>query len=131
MTYPKESSFLKGRIKSVYYAARGAYHLVRTEHSVIAQLIIAAGMTAIGWYFEITATEWMMQWLTIGLVLAIEGLNTAVEKLLDFIHPEEHPRVGLIKDIAAGAVFFTAIIAIIVGLHIYVPYLKVFFCNTN
>jgi diacylglycerol kinase (ATP) len=58
-----------------------------------------------------------------GLVLSIEGLNTAVEKIADFIHPDYHERIGFIKDIAAGAVFFAALTAIAVGCIIYFPYL--------
>jgi diacylglycerol kinase (ATP) len=52
--------------------------------------------------------------------MSIEGLNTAVEKIADFIH-NYHERIGFIKDIAAGAVFFAGITAIIIGLIIYVP----------
>ena len=56
--------------------------------------------------------------------MSIEGLNTAVEKIADFIHPEFHSRIGFIKDIAAGAVFFAALTAIIIGLMIYVPIIQ-------
>jgi diacylglycerol kinase (ATP) len=62
-----------------------------------------------------------VQTLAIGLVLGIEGLNTAVEKVADFIHPDYHERIGFIKDIAAGAVFFAALTAIAVGCIIYLP----------
>ncbi len=70
---------------------------------------------------NITATEWMFQILVFGLVLSIEGLNTAVEKIADFIHPDYHERIGFIKDIAAGAVFFAALSAIAIGAIIYLP----------
>ena len=63
----------------------------------------------------------MFQVLIFGLVLSIEGLNTAVEKIADFIHPDYHERIGFIKDIAAGAVFFAAMSAIAIGLIIYLP----------
>jgi diacylglycerol kinase (ATP) len=53
--------------------------------------------------------------------MSVEGLNTAVEKVADFIHPEFHERIGFIKDIAAGAVFFAALTAIVIGAIIYVP----------
>ena len=53
--------------------------------------------------------------------MSIEGLNTAVEEIADFIHPEFHNKIGLIKDLAAGAVFIAATTATIVGLIIYVP----------
>jgi diacylglycerol kinase (ATP) len=53
--------------------------------------------------------------------MSVEGLNTAVEKVADFIHPEYHEKIGFIKDIAAGAVFFSALTAVAVGLLIYLP----------
>ncbi len=50
--------------------------------------------------------------------MSIEGLNTAAEEIADFVHPNFHAKIGLIKDIAAGAVFFAAVI---VGCIIYIP----------
>jgi diacylglycerol kinase (ATP) len=78
-------------------------------------------MTIAGFYFNITKTEWLFQILSIGLVMSIEGLNTAVEKVADFIHPDYHERIGFIKDIAAGAVLFAAFTAIAIGIIIYAP----------
>jgi len=66
----------------------------------------------------------LFQTLAIGLVLSIEGLNTAVEKIADFIHPDYHESIGFIKDIAAGAVFFAAMTALIIAAIIYIPYLS-------
>lgn len=63
----------------------------------------------------------MFQIFSIGLVLSIEGLNTAIEEIADFIHPDFHKKIGMIKDIAAGAVTFAALTAITIGLIIYVP----------
>lgn len=78
-------------------------------------------MTIVGFYIRITPTEWLFQILAIGMVMSVEGINTAVEKIADFIHPDFHERIGFIKDIAAGAVFFAALTAVAVGLIIYVP----------
>lgn len=103
------------------YALKGAVKLITTEHSVMVQFSLAILLIFAGFYFEITATEWMFQTLAIGLVLAVESLNTAVEKIADFIHPSYHEKIGFIKDIAAGAVFFAAMVAITIGLMIYVP----------
>ncbi|WP_291275377.1 diacylglycerol kinase family protein [Flavobacterium sp.] len=117
----QDNQFVSGRIKSIKYAVLGAYKLVTTEHSVMVQSSLAVVMTAAGFYFKISREEWMMQILVFGLVLAIEGLNTAVEKIADFIHPDYHERIGFIKDIAAGAVMFAAMSAIAVGALIYLP----------
>lgn len=117
----KVTSFFWGRIKSFRYAFNGAYKLLSTEHSIMVQFSIGVIVTIAGFYFKISSTEWLFQILAIGLVLGIEGLNTAVEKLADFIHPDHHEKIGFIKDIAAGAVFFSAFAALLIGAVIYYP----------
>ena len=115
--------FITGRIRGGGYAIKGAWLLIRNEASIQVQLCIAIGVTIAGFYFDITATEWICQLLAIGLVMAAEGLNTATEKIADFMHPDFHNKIGEIKDVAAGAVFFAALIAFIVGVLIYFPYI--------
>lgn len=121
MEFERDKTFLTGRFKSMGFALKGAIKLITTEHSVMVQSSIAVLLVIAGFYFEISHEEWLIQTLAIGLVLGIEGLNTAVEKVADFIHPEYHERIGFIKDIAAGAVFFAAMTAIAVGCIIYIP----------
>jgi diacylglycerol kinase (ATP) len=113
--------FLVNRLRSIKYAFNGAYLLLKTEASIKVQFCIGILMTIVGFLCHLSYTEWILQTLTIGLVLAIEGINTAVEEIADFIHPEQHPKIGLIKDISAGAVFIMALTAIIVGIIIYFP----------
>ncbi len=117
----KKESFLVNRIKSVAYAFKGAFILVSTEASIKVQFFIGIIMTFLGFYFEIDKTEWLIQIATIGLIMALEGVNTAIEEIADFVHPEYHKKIGLIKDISAGAVFIFAITAIIMGCIIYLP----------
>ena len=121
MKFQKDNSFISGRLKSVTFAVKGAVKLITTEHSVMVQFSIGILMSIAGFYCNITRTEWLFQTLAIGFVMSIEGLNTAVEKIADFIHPNYHEIIGFIKDIAAGAVLFAAITAIAIGLIIYVP----------
>ena len=121
MQFEKDNSFFTGRLKSIGFALKGAYKLITTEHSIMVQFSISILLVIAGFYFHISREEWMMQTLAFGLVLGIESLNTAVEKIADFIHPEFHDRIGFIKDIAAGAVMFAATAAIVIGLLIYVP----------
>ena len=117
----KKDSFLVNRLKSVGWAYKGAIILLRTEASIKIQFVVAIMVTIAGFYFEISSTEWLFQVAMIGLVMSIEGLNTAIEAIADFIHPEHHPSIGHIKDVAAGAVFIAAISAIIVAAIIYYP----------
>lgn len=121
MEFQKDNAFVTGRLKSVTYAFKGAIKLITTEHSIMVQFSLGILVTIAGFYFNISSTEWLFQTLAIGFVMSIEGLNTAVEKIADFIHPNYHERIGFIKDIAAGAVLFAALTAIIIGLIIYLP----------
>jgi len=121
MEFQKDNTFVAGRLKSFEFALKGAYKLITTEHSIMVQSFIAILVIIAGFYFEISHEEWLFQTLAIGLVLSIEGMNTAVEKVADFIHPEFHQKIGFIKDIAAGAVFFAALTAFAIGLMIYLP----------
>jgi diacylglycerol kinase (ATP) len=117
----KKESFLVGRLKSISYAFKGAYHLIANEASIKVQFAIGIIMTIVGFYFDLSTTEWIIQILVIALIMTIEGINTAIEEIADFIHPEFHKKIGLIKDISAGAVFIFAIAAVIIGLIIYLP----------
>jgi diacylglycerol kinase (ATP) len=120
----KKESFLVNRLKSVGFAFKGAVLLLKTEASIKIQFTIGIIVTLAGFYFNISKTEWLIQLLAIGVVMCGEGMNTAIEAIADFVHPEHHKKIGLIKDIAAGAVFIAAIFTSIIGLIIYIP--KVF-----
>lgn len=117
----KKESFITNRLKSINYAFKGAFVLLKSESSIKVQFVIAIILTFTGFYFNISKNEWLFQLLAIGLVMSIEGANTAIEEIANFIHPEHHSKIGLIKDIAAGAVFIASIFATIVGLIIYIP----------
>lgn len=117
----QQTSFISGRIKSVSYAVKGFYLLITTEHSIMVQLSISALMCILGFYLKISAVEWMFQILAIGLVLTAESLNTAIEAICDYIQPNFDKKIGFIKDIAAGAVTFAALTALVIGAIIYLP----------
>jgi diacylglycerol kinase (ATP) len=116
-----KESFIKNRIKSVGFALRGALLLIRTEASIQVQVLIAVVMTAVGFYFDISNTEWIVQILTIAVIMGAEGLNTAIEKMSDYIQPEFDKKIGVIKDVSAGAVMLVSIAATIIGFIIYLP----------
>lgn len=117
----KKESFLVNRLKSVGYAFKGAVYLIKTESSIKLQVFFAIAVTIAGFYFDISRTEWLFQIAFIGLVMSLEGLNTAIEYMSDFVHPDRHETIGKIKDIAAGAVFIAAISAAVAALVIYIP----------
>ena len=71
-------NFLLGRIRGVGYAFKGAYLLITTEASIKTQFFIGILVTIAGFYFEISKTEWILQILTIGLIMSLEGINTTI-----------------------------------------------------
>lgn len=77
-------SFLKGRLRSVKFALKGMWLLLITEDSIKVQFFLGIVSILFGFYFQISATEWMIQLLCIAMVLVAEAANTAVEKLADF-----------------------------------------------
>lgn len=118
-----QNTFIGKRVVAFRYAIKGAWLLLKKEASMKVHFAAAILVTIAGFYFAITPTEWILQCLAIGLVLSIEGVNTAIEEIANFVHPDFHNKIGFIKDIAAGAVFFAAFMALVIGVLIYAPYI--------
>ena len=116
---------LMKRIKSFGYAFKGIASLVKREHNAWIHCIAIIVVTLAGLHFSITRTEWCIVCLCFGMVLAAEGFNTAIERLVDLVSPDFHPVAGDVKDVAAGAVLICAIAAAIIGMIIFIPY---FYC---
>lgn len=114
---------LRKRIKSFGYAFKGIVSLVKKEHNAWIHCTAIVVVTLCGFHFGITLTEWCIVLLCFGVVLAAEGFNTAIERLVDLVSPDFHPIAGDVKDVAAGAVLICAIVAAIVGGIIFLPYL--------
>jgi diacylglycerol kinase (ATP) len=74
---------------------QGVILFLKTEASIKIQFFIGLLVIITGFYYNISLTEWMIQILAIGLVMSIEGLNTAIEKMADFIHPEHHNKIWI------------------------------------
>lgn len=86
---------------------------------------LSAALLAIifGWLCQIASTEWVLVLLCIGSVMALELINTAIEKLCDVVQPSFHPVIGQIKDLCAAAVLVMAIISFITGCLIFGPHI--------
>jgi len=117
----------KKQLRSFGYAWKGIRSCIGKGQNLSFHLIATVIVIMAGFFFGISPTEWTIIILCIGLVIAMELLNTAIEKLVDMISPERHPIAGQIKDIAAGAVLICAVTAAIIGIIIFAPYLTFFF----
>lgn len=114
--------------QSFGYAFKGFIAALQSELNMKIHLLAVFVVALAGFYFKITSTEWALILLCMALVIALELINTAIEKLLDKLHPEFDETIGLAKDISASAVLVASVFAVIIGGIVFVPYLlKLFF----
>ena len=117
----RNRSYLSGRLHSFRYAWCGIKIMLNGHHNF--RIHLAAGFIAIicAYFAGFSLSEWCILILAIGLVLAMETLNTAIEILVDFVSPGYREQAGRVKDVAAGAVLLVAMAAMITGLLLFVP----------
>jgi diacylglycerol kinase len=108
-------------VKSFGYALSGITYTVKTQMNFRIHLAVILLVGLAGWYFHLSAAEWLWIVLTIGLVLVTELLNTAIELLVDLVSPGFNMQAGKVKDIAAGAVLVAACISVVTGAIIFIP----------
>ena len=105
----------QGFLRRFGYARSGIAVAFRRERSMrthgVAVVAVVIFLTLTG----APAVWWALIGLAVGLVLVAEMVNTAVETLADRLHPGQHPEIGVVKDVAAGAVLVATIMAIVVG----------------
>ena len=113
--------FLYSRWYSVRAALAGARFTLQTQANVWIELTALAIAVLVGIWLQISAAEWAILSLVIGMVLALEAVNTAIEAVVDLVSPDYHPQAKLAKDAAAGALIFAVLASIGVGLAIFGP----------
>lgn len=112
---------VSARLLSFKYAFRGWWWLVREEHNSWIHLAIVLVLIPVCILLRLSLIEWALISICIGLVLALELINSAIERLADKISAKHDAEIGKIKDIAAGSVLIGAIAAAVVGLVILLP----------
>ena len=112
---------LRKRIRSFKYAIDGIFLLISREHYAWIHCCAAVGAITAGILLQISPMEWIVVTLCIGLVLAAEAVNSAIEALADRVSPEYDEAIKRTKDLAAGAVLLLAIAVAITGLIIFLP----------
>jgi len=122
----EEGFSLAARARSFGYAFRGVAVLLATQHNAWIHAAATAAVVAAGVSFGVSALEWALLCLAMGLVWLAEGLNTALEVLCDRVAPEPDPLVQRSKDLAAAGVLLAACAAAAAGLLVFVPKLLAF-----
>ncbi len=107
--------------KSFANAFNGMAAFFLTDRNGKIHLLIALMVIGAGFYFRVSVTEWGLLLACMALVPSLEMLNHALEKLCDVAHSAPHPLIKTVKDVAAAAVLWSAIISAIIGLLIFIP----------
>lgn len=108
-------------VRAFRFAFEGAIYVIRHERNAQIQLVAAAAATLIGIWLGLGPVEWAVLALTMGLVIGLECLNTAVEITVTLVSPEEHPLAKAAKDVAAAGVLVGAIVSVAIGLFLFGP----------
>jgi len=119
MTQQKFS--IKKRIKSFGYALNGLRILLFEEHNSRIHLVAALCAIPIGIILKISTIEWVAIVFAIGFVIAVEIINSTIERISDFISPDRNEMIKKIKDLAAASVLISAVTALVIGMIIFLP----------
>ncbi|HOM63376.1 MAG TPA: diacylglycerol kinase family protein [Dysgonamonadaceae bacterium] len=115
-------SYFQKRILSFKYAFRGIKVLVHETPNSRIHTILAIMAITLGFVFRISTTEWIAICIVIGLVFAMEAINTAIETLADYAcNKQIDSRIAKAKDLAAAGVLMAAIAALVVGIIVFLP----------
>lgn len=112
---------IRSRIKSFSFAIAGIRTFIRQEHNARIHLAATILVIAAAIGFRVTTLEAAALAIVVSLVWITELLNTCIERMADLITLEKHPSIKFIKDIAAAAVLIASIVAVVVGLLIFIP----------
>lgn len=114
-------------IHSLKHAIDGLILANKTEKNLRFHWIASIGVLFAAFQLEFNQYEWVLIILSIGAVITVEMINTAIEYTVDLISPTINPKAKLIKDISAGSVLIASASAGIVGIILFTPKIIAFF----
>lgn len=114
-------------IRSARFALAGLRYLFATQRNARIQLTVACVAVVLSAWLRISRAEWSVLVLAIAAVLILEGLNTAIEAVVDLASPEQHKLAKVAKDVSAGTVLIAAIASAVIGAIIFLPRLIALF----
>ena len=115
-------NYIKGRVDAFKHAFNGLYILFTEEANSKIQALLTVVALLMGFFLRISSIEWIVLSIVIGMVFAMEAINSAIENLADFTcNKKFEESIKKTKDLSAAAVLFSAIAALIAGLIIFLP----------
>ena len=117
----KKQLGIKRFFKSFTYNYEGIKYALLNEQSMIIHFIVASIVIVFGFILKLNKYEWMITLIIIACVISSEFINTAIEAVVDMTMPEKHPLAKIAKDTASAAVGIFAIVALVIGIIIFIP----------
>jgi len=111
------------RLQAIKIAIEGIRHVIVTQPNAKIHGVFTLAVFIAAGFLKLPRLEWIILFLTVGLVWAAEVFNTAIEFVVDFLSPGFDPKAKIIKDVSAGAVLICVLISVMVGLLVFGPYL--------
>lgn len=108
--------------RSVLHALAGIGYTFRHERNFQIETFCAVVALGVAVWLGLPPVSFAVLLLVIALVLALELLNTAVERIMDILKPAVHPYVKVVKDVVAGAVLIVSLLALSIGAFLFFPY---------
>ena len=116
-----EMSKIRPLPKSFDFAFDGLKTALKNEPNFRIHIVIGVGALILGAYLKLNQTEWLLLLFTISFVLILELINTSLEAIVNLVSPKIRPYAKVAKDVSASAVLLAAIVAIIVGIVLFLP----------
>jgi len=113
--------FFRSRLRSFRYAFAGWWYVIRTQRNAWIHAVASALVVVLGLWLRLSARDWAVIVLAIGLVWTSEFLNTALEAVVDLASPQHHHLARVGKDVGAAAVLIAAFSSALIGFLILGP----------
>ena len=111
-------------IISFKHAWDGIYYAFMSQPNFQVHLFFTLLVVFLGRHYSIGSTEWLILIFTIVLVFTAEMMNTAIECMTDMLTPDYHIAAKRAKDVAAGMVLLSAIFSVVIGITVFLPYVR-------
>lgn len=108
-------------LRSFQFAWSGIIHTFKTQRNMRIHGTVTIIVLLLLWWLNVPRGDVLLVFFCISLVMSLELVNTAIEAVVDLVTKEWHPQAKIAKDVAAGAVLFSVIIAVVIGTYVFVP----------
>lgn len=106
-------------LNSLKSSSAGIISAFKNEPAIFLEILIGAIFFGILYILQLYNFI-IINFILLCFVLSLEMVNTAIESLRDFIEPGYNAKIGLIKDIAGGAVLITGFFWIVLMIYLII-----------